>query len=167
MNNLEFGLEPLGQPIGNFPLRRVPRRGVNADEHRAVLDRYFPNDGAQKFLNGSIVNSFAMAPKADLRPQSIYDVAGKKGGALRITPPPLAFAREAIQDRATDHREADEDCAFNIVFWDWHAESSSVEVVSSRMSRSGRPRLVPDMFTSSLRVNAALSWICALRGRSE
>ncbi|WP_370168719.1 hypothetical protein [Sinorhizobium fredii] len=126
MNNLEFGLELLGQSLRNIPLRRVPRRGVDADEHRAILDRYFPNGGAQEFLHGRIVNSFAMAPKADLRPQSCYDVAGKERGALRITPPPLAFGCEAIQDRATDHGEANENCTFNIVFWSWHAESSIV-----------------------------------------
>lgn len=51
---------------------------------------------AQKFLR--IVNSFAMAPKADLRPQSRYDVAGKEGGALQITPP-LAFGYRAAARR--------------------------------------------------------------------
>ncbi|WP_370073386.1 hypothetical protein [Sinorhizobium fredii] len=142
MDNLEFGLEPLGQPLRDFPLCRIPRRGVDADEQRAIPNRDFPNGGTQEFVNGSIVNSFAMAPKADLRPQSIYDVACKKGGALRITPPPLAFGREAIQDRATDHREANEDCAFNIVCWDWHAEPPRLRLSLPACRINGaRPRL--------------------------
>ncbi|OAP45242.1 hypothetical protein ATC00_09100 [Sinorhizobium americanum] len=143
VNNLEFGFEPLGQPLRDLPLRRVPWRGVNADEHGAILDSYFPNGGAQEFLHGRIVHSFAVAFKADLRPQSTYNVAGKQGGALRITPSPLAFRSESIQDRAADHCEANEDCAFDIVFWRWHAVSSSVEVVDiPHVVKSARQRLV-------------------------
>ncbi|WP_037456404.1 hypothetical protein [Sinorhizobium fredii] len=126
MENLEFRLEPLGQPLRDMPLRCVPWRGVNADEHGAILDRYFPDGGAQEFLHGRVLKSFAIPPKADLRPQSRDDVAGKEDGALWITPASLAFCGEAIQDRAADHREANENCTFNIVFWSWHAESSFV-----------------------------------------
>ncbi|MEJ6850709.1 hypothetical protein V3589_31790 [Sinorhizobium fredii] len=141
MENLEFGLEPLGQPLRDIPLRCVPWCGVNADEHGAILDRYFPDGGVQEFLHGRVLNSIAIPPKADLRPQSRDDVAGKEDGALWITPPTLAFGCEAIQDRATDHREANEDRAFDIVFWLWHAASSSVEVVNIRMSgRDARQR---------------------------
>ncbi|MEY9829814.1 hypothetical protein ABIA25_001629 [Sinorhizobium fredii] len=129
VDNLEFGLEPLGQPLRDIPLRCVPWRGVDADEHGAILDRYFPDGGAQEFLHGRVLNSIAIPPKADLRPQSRDDVAGKEDGALWITPPPLAFGCEAIQDRATDHSEANEDRTFNIVIWLCHAASPSVEVV--------------------------------------
>ncbi|WP_143565765.1 DUF368 domain-containing protein [Sinorhizobium fredii] len=88
MENLEFRLEPLGQPLRDIPLRCVPWRGVNADEHGAILDRYFPDGGAQEFLPGRLLNSFAIPPKGDVGPQSRDNVAGTEDGALWITPPP-------------------------------------------------------------------------------
>ncbi|WP_157785640.1 hypothetical protein [Sinorhizobium fredii] len=86
MENLEFRLESLGQPLPVVMLRCVPWRGLNAAEHGAILDRYFPDGTSAEFLHGRVFNSVPRPPKADLRPQRLDDVASEQSGALEIAP---------------------------------------------------------------------------------
>lgn len=113
--DLVFGGQSLGQPLRNMTLHSIPPRRIDPDEQDEILDRDFPNRCRQKFLDRRIVDRLAVPPETDLPPERLNDVAGKERGAMRIAAAALAFGGETVQHRTTDHRETDEDRAFDIV----------------------------------------------------